>query len=397
MTPGARLAAAAGIMDILDFQVSVDVQLKAWARRNRYAGSGDRRAIADRVYSVLRKKRSSAITGGGTDGRALILGNLVAEDGLSVDEIAGLCCGPYGLAPLSEQEKRHLGDQPLFVDDAEKFDWPEWLYPEALAAFGKAAGHELNALRSRAPVDLRVNLLAATREHAINMLAAEGITAHILDHSDTALRVAPSTPVSKTDAYNSGVVELQDAASQVVADFARVTSGDTVLDFCAGGGGKTLALAARMENRGYISAFDVNAERMADLPNRIGRAGITIIECVPAFGLRKNYYDAVLVDAPCSGSGSWRRDPSGKWRLNAEGLDGIFRAQRDALINASDCVKPEGTLTYATCSVLPVENRRQIDWFLSERTGFRLEETRTLWPYRDDCDGFYMARLRRSA
>ncbi len=395
MTPEARLAAAANILDNFDYDRPVDPQLKAWARQNRYAGSGDRRAIADRVYNVLRRKRSSAIYGGGTTGRALVLGNLVSNDALSVDAITDLCKGPYGLEPPTENERTSLSVGSTHKSEPERLDWPEWLYPQAMAAFGDAVVHELDAMRGRAPIDLRVNSLSSTRPEAMALLAGEGVISEPVEISLSALRVASATRILNTEAYRSGIVELQDAASQAVADYAQPEPGQKILDFCAGAGGKTLALAALMANRGSIIAHDIDPRRMSDLPIRSERASVTIIRRAQKSDLVENSFDGVLVDAPCSGSGSWRRDPIGKWRLTQEKLDVLIKAQRDALSAAATYVRPGGTLTYATCSVFPLENDEQVSWFCAQNPVFELETSRALWPSRDKCDGFFMARFRR--
>lgn len=395
MTPEARLAAAANILDKLDYDRPVEPQLKAWARRNRYAGSGDRRAIADRVYTVLRCKRSSALHCGGTDGRALVLGSLVSSDGLPIAAILDLCKGPYGLEPLTESERANLLSVSTDKTDAEKLDWPDWLYPQAVYAFGDSTADELHAMRKRAPIDLRVNSLCATPPQAISLLAAEGVNATPLELSETALRVASGTPILNTETYRSGIIELQDSASQAVTSFAQPEPGQKVLDFCAGAGGKTLALAALMNNRGTLIAHDIEPRRMSDLPTRAKRAGATMIRQASKSELELRGFDNVLVDAPCSGSGSWRRDPMGKWRLTQEKLETFTAAQRDAIASAAIYVRPGGVLTYATCSVLPCENDEQADWFCAQNPVFELESSRALWPSRDNCDGFFMARFRR--
>jgi 16S rRNA (cytosine967-C5)-methyltransferase len=390
------LAAAASIFDQLDLSRLIDPQLKAWARSHRFAGSGDRRAIADRVFSVLRRRRSSAAVFGSDSGRALVLGSLVTEDGLSADAISELCGGSYGLDPLNSSERDALVSGPSYESDAARLDWPDWLYSQAQAAFGDALPQELDALRKRAALDVRVNTLRGTRDQARDRLAREDdIAAEPVATAHTALRLAPATSIQRSDAFLSGLIEPQDAASQAVAFFANAQPGQRVLDFCAGAGGKTLAFAAQMKNQGALVAHDVNPKRMADIPNRAARAGATIIRRAAKAGLSKDYFDTVLIDAPCSGSGSWRRDPLGKWRLTPERLIELQSAQREALASAADHVKPGGLLTYATCSVLPSENRDQVDSFLSGNSAFRLEETLNLWPARDNCDGFFAARFRK--
>ena len=396
MTPTARLAAAANILDGLNYSRLIDPQLKVWARENRFAGSGDRRAIADRVYSCVRRRQTSAAQGGGPSGRAMVVGNMVLEDGLTVDQIASLCTGGYGLNPLTEAERVSLATAPEFESDAVRLDWPEWLMPEAAEAFGTRVDQELDALRQRASLDVRANTLTTTREEAQNSLASEGISATPLSVCDTALRIPAGTSILRTKAYLSGLIDIQDAASQAVAAFAMVCPGQTVLDYCAGAGGKTLALSALMQNQGKLVAHDVDPRRMAEIPDRAKRCDATIIERSSLKGYHPATFDAVLVDAPCSGSGSWRRDPLGKWRLTAGRLSDLRAAQFEALGSAMKFVRPGGTLTYATCSVLPAENQAQVTTFLADAPEFELEGTLSLWPARDQTDGFFAARFRHN-
>ncbi len=398
MTPSARLAAAASILDTLDLTRLVDPQLKAWARQNRFAGSGDRRAIADRIYTVLRRRRSSAAQGGAETGRALVLGSLVTEDGLGVDQISDICSGSYGLDPLSADERRALSSKPVPDSPGAELDWPDWLYPQAEHVFGASIAAELDALRQRAPLDLRVNTLRATRSEVIANLQDEtGISAEPVGIAETALRLPSATRILQSRAFEEGLIEPQDAASQAVALFARAEPDKRVLDFCAGAGGKTLALAAQMQNRGELIAHDVDPRRMQDIPNRAARVGVDIIRRAAIAGLTEGRFDTVLVDAPCSGSGSWRRDPLGKWRLTDDRLAELHSAQREALSQAAAYVRQGGRLTYATCSVLPSENSGQVAYFLELNKDFELEDTLELWPDRDGCDGFYAARFYRRA
>ena len=328
MTPGARLSSAATLLDTLDLSHAVEPQLKAWARANRFAGSGDRRAIADRLYACLRRRGSCAAQGGGETGRALVLGSLVLEDGLRPGQIAELCGGGYGLDPLRTDEAATLEKR---IDDDPVLDWPEWLLPQVRRAFGGGMRGELDTLRQRAPLDLRVNTLQATRAEARQTLASEEIDTEEVSLCGTALRCAAGTPITRSKAFTDGLVEPQDAASQRVAAFAGAKPGQSVLDFCAGAGGKTLALAALMENRGALYTHDTAPGRMAPLAERAERAGVTIIEHSPS----PPPCDIVFVDAPCSGSGSWRRDPAGKWRLDPARLAALHEAQRDVLAQAA--------------------------------------------------------------
>lgn len=396
MTPSARLAAAADILDGLTMDRPVDPQLKAWARSNRFAGSGDRRAIADRLYTCLRQRRSAARQGGGETGRAIVLGSLRVNDHLKPSEIETLCTGGYGLAPLTDAECTALAASPAYASEAERLDWPDWLYPAAHEAFGDDTASELDALRQRAPLDVRVNTLLTTLPEARAALLAEGIDTQPVAASATALRLLPGAALLNTAAFRDGWVEPQDAASQAIACFADAQPGETVLDFCAGAGGKTLALAAAMANEGHLLAHDIDPRRMSALPERANRARATLIRQVSRGQVEAASCDRVLVDAPCSGSGSWRRDPLGKWRLTPERLEQLGTAQEQALEQAARFVRPGGTLTYATCSVLPIENTRQVTEFLAKMPDFLLEDTLSLWPARDATDGFYGAQLRRT-
>lgn len=391
MTPGARLAAAAAILDALDLARPVEPQLKTWARENRYAGSGDRRAIADRVYTCLRRKGSCAAQGAGETGRALVLGSLVLEDRLSLDRIAAFCSGGYALTALTLEERSVLGVQ---IDDDPRLDWPEWLLPEAGRAFGNGLNAELDVLRRRAPLDLRVNTLKITRSEAREALAREGIETEDVTLAATALRAEAGAPIARSRSFAEGWVEPQDAASQCVAEFAQVEPGQTVLDFCAGAGGKTLALAALMNNRGRLLVHDVSEQRMAPLAERAQRAGVTII--APLSDGDKSQCDCVFVDAPCSGSGSWRRDPAAKWRLDVAGLETLHGAQRDVLAQAARFVRPGGRLVYATCSVLPSENEDRAIRFADEMPLFAPDTALHLHPARDGADGFFAAGFRRA-
>lgn len=398
MTPAARLAAAAALLDTLDPARPVEPQLKAWGRANRYAGSKDRRAIADRVYTVLRRWRSSALAGGGEDGRARVLGSLVQADGLGVAQIKPMCSGGYGLAPLTGAERAALSAPPDWPSEAARLDWPEWLWDAAHAVLGDDTASELDALRQRAPVDLRVNTLKATVEKALDTLREDGLAPERTPHP-LALRLPPGAPVLTSRAWRDGLVELQDAGSQAVAEMTGAQPGETVLDYCAGGGGKTLALAAAMGSRGRLLAHDLDAARMADLPQRARRAGVTCLTLADRRTLDglPGQCDRVLVDAPCSGSGSWRRDPAGKWRLTPDTLAALTRMQDGALDAAARYVRPGGTLTYATCSILTQENEARVAAFLGRHPDYTAGRTLRLHPARDRCDGFFATRLTLTA
>jgi len=388
MTPGARLQAAIEILDqILDGEAAEKV-LTGWARRSRFAGSKDRAAVRDHVFSSLRCLRSHAALGGARTGRGLMLGAL-REDGIEPDSLFNGV--GYGPAEISDDEGLN---QRAASTAAEKLDIPEWLWPQFFASLGDTAEATAAALRHRAPVHLRVNLLRGTVEQAIEALADEGIICQPHSAAETALEVSEGgRKVRNGEAYLSGLVELQDAASQAVVEALPLRDGMTVLDYCAGGGGKSLAMAARANLS--LFAHDTAPRRMQDLSLRADRAGANVTVLEPETLADSTPYDLVLCDAPCSGSGSWRRSPEGKWRLTADQLDGLQATQSEILDHAAQHVAPNGVLAYATCSVLDSENTVQIHRFLERQSGWKLLSEQA-WAVQNGTDGFYVAVLTRT-
>ncbi|MCU0827033.1 MAG: RsmB/NOP family class I SAM-dependent RNA methyltransferase [Tabrizicola sp.] len=380
MTPGARLAAAIAVLDRVLAGDPTEKALTNWGRASRYAGSKDRAAVRDIVYDALRRKRSAAARGGSLTGRGLVLG-LMREAGQE-ELFSGEGHAP---APAAAGE---AGRDP---EAADSLDMPDWLVPALTASLGEKCSAVCAALRQRAPVFLRVNLAKAGPAEAMAVLAREGIETALHPLAQTAVVVTGNArKVQTSEAYLTGLVELQDAASQAVVEMLDLRDGLRVLDYCAGGGGKTLAMAARA--RMMVFAHDAWPRRMADLPERARRAGIS----VTLTDRPQTYapFDLVLVDAPCSGSGSWRRDPEGKWALTPERLAEVMATQAAILEQASGLVGETGTLAYATCSLLHAENAGQIAAFLSGHSGWRLERERTFLPM-DGGDGFYCAILKR--
>ena len=389
MTPGARIAAAAEILDTIAAGRAAEPALAAWARGHRFAGSGDRAAIRDHVFDALRRRRSAAAMGGGDTGRALMIGLLRLGGRDPAEVFTGEGHAP---ARLSAAE-RAAGRAPR--PGAEAGDVPDWLYPRLEAALGAECDPILAALRTRAPVHLRVNLRKARRDAVAAELAARGIATLAHPLSPTALEVTEGARRVRHDpAYRDGLVELQDAASQAVADFVPVRDGDRFLDYCAGGGGKTLAVAARAEVAAF--AHDAAPRRMADLPARAARAGVAVTTLATAALAPAGPFDAVLCDAPCSGSGSWRRDPGGKWALTPDRLAALTQTQDAILADAAPHVAPGGALVYATCSLLAEENEAQIAAFLFRHDDWRREAAVRLTPL-DGGDGFFVAVLRHVA
>jgi 16S rRNA (cytosine967-C5)-methyltransferase len=383
VTPAARIAAAVGLLDQWLAGEPAERALTNWGRANRFAGSGDRAAIRDHVFDAIRCRRSFAARGGAETGRGLMIGAL-REAG--VDPATLFTGEGHAPAPLSDAERVDPGpcDARLVA-----LDCPDWLAPSLQASLGERFGPVMALLRTRAPVFLRVNLSRATAEEAVASLAAEGIGAVPHPLSPTALQVTENARrVKSSAAFREGLVELQDAASQAVVDMLLpLAPGTRVLDYCAGGGGKALALAAAGAR---VTAHDADARRMADLPERARRAGARIDV---AERLGRERFDVVLVDAPCSGSGAWRRQPEAKWRLDAGRLAALTALQAEVLGEASRHVAPGGTLAYATCSLLEEENGAAVQAFLSGNAGFAPVAERRLTPL-DGGDGFYVARMK---
>jgi 16S rRNA (cytosine967-C5)-methyltransferase len=380
MTPGARAAAAIAVLEGVLAGRPAEVVLTNWGRANRYAGSGDRAAVRDIVYDVLRCRRSCAALGGGDTARGLVLG-WARRNG------AEALFDGQGHAPAAPS----AGEIGLVPEGAEALDCPDWLQPRLRASLGEAFAPVMAALQRRAPVFLRVNLARLSREAAIGALAGEGIVAVPHPLAASAVEVVEGArKVQSSRAYAEGVVELQDASSQAVVEMLPLADGMRVLDLCAGGGGKTLAMAARARLR--LHAHDAEPRRMTDLPVRAARAGVKV--ALTATPEREGPFDLVLADAPCSGSGSWRRDPEGKWTLTAERLEGLLAVQAGIMDRAAGLVKPGGCLAYATCSLIAEENGQQVRAFAERHPGWQVETERSFSPL-DGGDGFFAALLRK--
>ena len=383
MLPAARISAAIEVLDRVLAGMPLEPALTNWGRANRFAGSGDRAAIRDLVFDAWRCKRSYAVLGGGETGRGLMLGRLraAAED-------PDLVFTGTGHAPALVTD----ADAARPASDLEALDCPDWLAPRLQRSLGREFSTIMQALRHRAPVFLRVNLARTTRDKVIALLFAEGIEAVPHALAKTSLNVLTSSrKLMTTQSYLDGLYDLQDAASQAVVEDIPASPGQNILDFCAGGGGKTLAFAARLNS--HIWAYDAEPARMRDLPQRAKRAGAKIgILTTPDLHAP---YDVVLVDAPCSGSGSWRRDPAGKWSLTEARLAELTALQVEILSKAAPLVARSGVLAYVTCSVLADENQDQIARFLQHFPDWQHQSSRQLTPL-DGADGFFLAILTRN-
>ena len=382
MTPAARLSAAIDILARIETERRPANDVVAdWGRSHRFAGSKDRAAISALLYDALRRRASSAWIMDDSSARGVLLGSLREARGLNVEAIAALCSGEsHAPEPLSEAERSRLSD--ANTSDAPPHiagDFPEWLLPHLQASLGDRLVEEMQAMAVRAPVDLRVNTLKATREKAQASLAH--LHATPTQFSPAGLRIAigadgRAPPLHSERAFIKGEIEVQDEASQIAVLLTNAEEGEQVLDFCAGAGGKTLALSAQMKGRGQIYAFDADARRLAPIYERLERADARNVQvrtprgnAAPLADL-EGRCDLVIVDAPCTGTGTWRRNPDAKWRVRPGALEQRVKEQDAALASAQVHVKPGGRLAYLTCSLLREENENRVAAFLTAHTDF---------------------------
>lgn len=393
MTPSARIAAASALLDEIIGGEPAERALTRWARGARYAGSRDRAAVRDVVFDCLRRRRSYIwLSGQATEtGRALATGRSVAagEDLALAFDGSG-----HGAPSLSDAERGGLRDTLAEAPRAVALDFPDFLEAELERSLGGDLKANMSALRDRATVDLRANLLKTDAQRAQADLTAQDIPTERVDPMLTALRVvANERRVAGSSAYRSGLVELQDAASQDVSLRAGAEPGMTVLDYCAGGGGKTLAMAAAMRGQGRLVAHDVRPQRMKDIPSRAARAGAQIeLRQTADLDALTAACDLVLVDAPCSGTGAWRRNPDAKWRLTEARLRVLSELQGEILDTALRYVRPGGRLVYATCSILRCENADVAQGFLSRQDRVSMTGDCQL-QVAEAGDGFYFAEF----
>jgi 16S rRNA (cytosine967-C5)-methyltransferase len=432
MTPAARASAAIEVLaDIEARKRPAAEALKDWGVSHRFAGSGDRAAIGNLVFDCLRTRASAAFAMGEASPRALVLRALVTSWGLGPEEVVALAgAGPHAPEPLSEAELAGLRRKlPTDTPAAIRGDYPDWLGPEFERAFGARAADEGAALAGRAPVDLRVNTLKADRDKVLKALRRFEARPTPFAPSGVRIEQAPgpgkSPHVEAEPGHGKGWYEVQDEGSQFVTLLSGAKPRQQVIDLCAGAGGKTLGLAALMENTGQLYAYDSDRMRLRPIFERLKRAGVRNVQVLPAgdrdaLAKLDGRMDLVLIDAPCTGSGVWRRRPDAKWRLSPQMLEARLQEQRTVLDEGAALVKPGGRLAYITCSVLPAENRDQVDAFLAAHPEFKLipqaepwaqalpgvepiasadgsAETLLMTPRRHGTDGFFVAVMRRSA
>jgi 16S rRNA (cytosine967-C5)-methyltransferase len=431
MTPAARLASAIEIFGAIETErrPAADA-LKAWGLTHRFAGSSDRAAIAGLVYDGLRRRASSAFIMGEDTARAVLLGMLKRERGLTTDAIAELANGSrYAPDRLSAEERKRLDTADISHAPPHVIgDYPEWLEPYFSRAFAADRAEEGAALASRAPLDLRVNTLKAEREATSAMLS--DLKPEPARWSPWGLRIrlsadAKSPAIQAEPAFLKGVVEVQDEGSQIAALLSAAKPGEQVVDLCAGAGGKTLAMAAMMQNKGQIFATDEDKRRLAPIYDRLKRSGARNVQVRTPKSVGgeiddlAGHMDLVLIDAPCTGTGSWRRNPDAKWRMRPGALEQRQKEQTEVLDRAVPLVKAGGRIAYITCSVLEEENGSPIQAFLARHRDFSLQspdevsqplgerafmfgkaarlsrEGILMTPRTTDTDGFFVSMLRR--
>lgn len=435
MTPAARLSAAIDIFaTIEESRRPAASVVKEWGQKHRYAGSGDRSAIGNLVFDALRVRASAAWMMGVREiepasARAIMLGMLRRVRGLDAQAISALCGGDkYAPAALSQEETDRLsaddpGDAPAHVAG----DYPQWLDENFTAVFGADKVAECAAMASRAPVDMRANLLKGPRDAALKQI--DHLGARPSPYSPWGLRIEPGSDgrgpaLQGEPSWARGYVEVQDEGSQLAALLSGAQPGWQVLDLCAGAGGKTLALSAMMENRGQIFATDRDGRRLMPIYDRLERAGARNVQVRAPKGEREilgdltGQCDLVFVDAPCTGSGTWRRNPDAKWRIRPGALAERIREQEEVLANAVQYVKTGGRLAYITCSLLREENEDRMNAFMAAHADFLPLEAAhlarqagvealadaaspfgpglRLTPLRHGTDGFYVCVMLRS-
>jgi 16S rRNA (cytosine967-C5)-methyltransferase len=397
MTPAARLQAVIEILGT-DTAQPLDRQLKAWFRDRRFAGSKDRRAITERVYAIFRQHAHLAHRMAGDAPRALAIAALLADG----EDPEAFFTGGYGPGPLTDAERAAIAVAPSSAPAWVDGEYPHWLEAELLRAFSGRLPEEMAGLQQRAPVDLRVNTLKAKRDDVLTVLRGDGFACVALDDLAGAIRCPPGAALTAHPLYESGAFEIQDASAQRAVALCGAQPGMRVLDLAAGAGGKSLALAAAMRGQGEIVACDIRGPALVELERRAVRAGAgnirTYLLGMPlADAALAQPFDVVLLDAPCSGSGTWRRQPELKWRLTSERLTQLIGIQDELLARAAAATRPGGRLVYATCSILPRENQDRVEAFLSAHPVFvRAQPDFHASPVATGSDGFYAAILIRN-
>ncbi len=382
MRDGGRIAAAIDVLgDVLNRHQPVKSAARDWGKRARYAGSKDRAWVSGLVLDALRKKNSITHAMGSDEPRALVLGALSFAWGWDIMKIDSAMDEQHAPSKLTLEERERLVMAPdVTAEPWVSGDYPEWMEPMMDRVFGEEKVVEAQAMAVRADVDIRVNTLKVDAEKAGGpMRSANAVASPLLKNAYHIPARDPSereASLESIPAYSKGWVEVQDAGSQIAAAAANAQPGDQVLDYCAGGGGKTLAIAAMMGGKGQVHAYDIDGRRLSALIPRLKRSGAHNVQLVhpkepEALEALKGQMDVVFVDAPCTGTGTWRRRPDANWRLKDKQLEKRIEEQTEILEAASAFVKPGGKLVYATCSFLIEEDEDRVADFLSRHDSFQ--------------------------
>ena len=439
MTPGARLAAAIEILEAIDeANTAADAIIRAYFRPRRYAGSKDRRAVGAKVFDVIRHRARLDWWIAGTVGdlqpsaRLRVLASVLILDGEIFEKVKSLFDGsahsPSPLSTADGQLAENLTGKPVLHDAMPPgvvHEVPEWLDEPLQSYWGENYAAQMTGLNSAASVDIRVNTCRVSRDQARKSLSIDNIKTEPCTLSPVGLRLVERARLEKTKAFKKGLVEIQDEGSQLIALLCGARPGMTVVDYCAGAGGKTLALADAMalqgaeDGKSRLVACDVSTKRLSGMDDRLKRSGTQsvqklVLDDTTALTALEGTADKVLVDVPCSGTGAWRRHPEARWRLTPKRLDQHVAQQQEILIAASKLVKPGGDLIYATCSILPAENEAQVERFLDTHPTFSALPIADIWsrttpapcpcshagiymtPATTDTDGFFCAVLKHT-
>lgn len=435
MHHAARMAAAIELLNECETSwasarpMPADILINYYFKSRRYIGSHDRGAIAELVYFIIRHRATLlwwAERNGQKGARALVIAAGMLQYKHTLIDMHNYCNGdhfsPAKLSPDEVTFAKALEDNALIhadMPDYVSLNYPQWMEDDLHASLGENWKEELKALNTEAPVDLRTNTLLATRDELIAALRTEDYDVEPTPHSPIGVRMKQRAPIFTSPCFKRGWFEMQDEGSQIVALLAPVKSGDKVIDFCAGAGGKTLAIAATMKNKGRILAWDTSQKRLDQMKPRLARAKVdnvqrhVLVSENDAFLKRhKDSANVVVIDAPCSGSGTWRRNPDLKWRFRKSDLEEILAIQKRILESACRLVKRGGHLLYITCSLLQSENDKAIAAFLTQQKNFRVAEPEKVWsnfshqmmgqdgafrltPHKDGTDGFFATLLQR--
>lgn len=380
------------VIEILDTylnEAKIDFVLRKWAIKHRFAGSSDRRKIKDIIFDIIRQKKSCEHVGGGFSGRNLLIGYLKLKGTELSSVFDNSKFGPEELTIKEQNINVDLSN----LSNIYELDFPSWLIPILRRSLLNEFSNVVKALRNRSHIQLRVNLKKISRLNAMKKLQKNNIECEINELCSTALNVLNGAQhILTSQCFENGFVELQDAGSQLVSELIEINYNDKVLDMCAGAGGKSLSISCGAELDATYFAWDINFDRMKDIDARSKRAGVKIEKVIKLSS--KSFYNKIIIDAPCSGSGSWRRDPEGKWRLDEDILDNYVKTQRELILKGLKLLAPRGQILYITCSILDIENGKLIDDLISSVLSLRLVRSISLVPS-SKSDGFYGAVLEK--